>query len=150
MSYRVWASNYKRDERSNNKGDYIAHQVYGNNDFPEEIHKYLESKGCKFDEDDCFHDFEITNVQEFLEAMLEAHNSYMQDDSYWDFKPTRNIETPDQLIMHCWMKIELSYAYIVYNFYEAFKNEIKLVWDESEEREKYVLIEGAKLYLSGY
>ena len=150
MSFRIWASNYKRSERKSNTGDYIAYQVYGNNDFPTEIHDYLENKGCKFNEDDCFYDFEITDVHEFLEAMLEAHNGYVEDDSYWDFKPRYKPETPADLISHCSYKIRFSYVYIVYNFYEEFKDIIKVIWDDESDCEKYQLVEGAKLYLSGY
>ena len=149
MSYRIWASNCKDSER-NTKEDRVSHQVYGNNEFPKEIHDYLESKGCKFNEDDCFYDFEITDIQEFLEAMLKAHNSYMRDDSYWDFKPTRPIETPEDLISHCGYKIALSYAYIVYNFWDSFKKEFRLVWDNETKREFYQINEGKHIYLSGF
>lgn len=148
MSYRIHATNYQ--DRGKRPEGGISHQVYGNNEFPTEVHDYLEDKGCKFDEDDCFYDFEITDIQEFLEAMLKAHEGYMENDTYWDFKPTRTIETPEDLISHCWMKIELSYAFIVYNFYDTFRKEIKLVWDDEEKREKYILNEGCRIFLSGF
>lgn len=148
MSYRITARDYKGDTRPN-EGKY--HQVYGNHEFPTAIHNYLIANGCKLSEDGCFDDFEITDLDSFLEAMLAAHNEYMKDDSYWDFKPDgviNKVDTPFGLIMHCMRKKEDSYAFIVYNFYDAFENEIE--WKYEGGRDFFAIKEGKHIYLSGY
>lgn len=148
MSYRVHASNKLESERNDEGRKY--HQIFGNNEFPYAVSKYLESVGCKFDEDQCFEDFEIKDIQGFLESMLEAHNEYMKDDTYWDFKPTRPIENVWDLIMHCQMKKEDSYAFIVYNLYEAFEDEIEWYYDREDKTTKFRIKDGKHIYISGY
>lgn len=148
MSYRVSASNYPSEER-NDHPDRKYHQLFGNNEFPKVVHDYLESVGCEFDEDDCFHDFEIKDIQGFLDVFYEAHNQIVEDDSYWDMKPTfRKVENVRDLIEHCWYKRENAYVFMVYNFYETFEKEIETVYDDNQEL--YRIKEGKHIYISGY
>ena len=150
MSYRIWASNHKDAEIENQ--DRKSHQVYGNNEFPKEVRDYLISKGCKMDQDDCFHDFEIENLQEFLEAMVEAHKNYVEDDSYWDFKPSArwDVSTPYGLISYCDMKVDNAYVFLVYAFYKTFEDMFKWQYDKDNRKDYFVYKDDRRIYLSGY
>jgi hypothetical protein len=152
MSFRITARDYKVGKDFEGKGE-IYHQVYGNHEFPAEIRAYLLENGCKLDTDDCFYDYEINDLQGFFEAMLEAHNGYMEDDSYWDFKPLprQNVSTPWGLVMHCMSKKENSYAFIVYNFYEAFSDFIAWGFDKETSKDYFKYKDdNKKIYLSGF
>lgn len=151
MSYRVRAHDHKFGKDLTGEGD-IDHQIYGNNEFPNPVSAYIISQGCEMDEDGCFFDFEITDINGFLDAMLAAHNEYMKDDSYWDFKPPveRDVSTPYGLITHCMIRKEDSYAFIVYNFYSAFRDILTVYWDKESNHEKYKIKEGKHVYLSGF
>jgi len=54
MSYRVYVHTRKGKDR---------YQCLGNNEFPQFLVKELEKQGCKIDEDDCFYNFEIKDLQ---------------------------------------------------------------------------------------
>lgn len=139
MSYRIWA------ESKNVR----AYQVYGNNEFPTKIREYLKEQGCKFDSDDCFHDFPIKDINGFLEAMFEAHKEYMKD-GYWDFTPKYEIENVRELISHCWQKQNMTYAFIVYNFVTCFEEDLCEVWDTELGDIKYEYKGDSIITLSGH
>lgn len=70
---------------------YVNHeQVLGNNECPEVLIKELEKQGCTFDEDKCFENFEIKDLQ----AIIEALEQYIYDTDEWSrtkaYKPRKH------------------------------------------------------------
>lgn len=149
MSFRIQAYDYKVKKDYSGNGD-ICHQIYSNNDFPKKLREYLIAKGVELDEDSCFLDYEIKNIQEFLEVMFEIHKE-QTDDSYWDLKPTlREINTVYDLISHCEYKIDCAIIFIIYNFVQVFDDFIERYWDDGSKGIKYKLKKGKHIYLSGF
>ena len=147
MSFRIQAYDNKLGKDLEGETN-IFHQIYGNNEFPERLREYLVSKGVELDEDDCFQDYEIIDLQEFLEVMLEIHNGMVEDDSYWDMKPTLiKTDTVDGLVSHCEYKIDNSIVFIMYNFVKAFDDFIERYWDDGI---KYKIKAGKHIYLAGF
>jgi hypothetical protein len=151
MSFRIHATDYKMGEDSNGNGN-ISHQVYGNHEFPEKLRDYLISNGAELDGDDCFTDHEVTDIQELLEVMFEIHHEQVEDDSYWDFKPSAiyKTDTVDELISYIDYKLYASIVMTMYNFYKAFEDSITSYWDKESNSPKYKLKDGMKIYLSGF
>lgn len=54
MSYRI----YVHTEKDGKK-----YQCLGNNECPQVLMKELKKQGCKMNEDDCFYNFEIKDLQ---------------------------------------------------------------------------------------
>lgn len=140
MSFRIWAKTIDEGTR---------YQVYGNNEFPCSILNYLKDNGCEFDEDDCFHDFEIKDINCFMEAMFKAHNEQIKS-CFWDLSPERKLVNSVDLVLYCNQRINLGYVFIVFNFAEKFKDIITI--DHNHEYpDGYFRYKGnTKIYLSGY
>lgn len=151
MSYRITARNAIID-KDYNSNDTIYHQVYGNNESPWLLEEYLKSKGVEFDGDGCFKNYEVTDIQELLEVMLKIHNEQIEDDSFWDFKPTApyKTDTVDGLMSYWWLKLDSARVLVMYNFFDAFRDYIQTYWDDEDNIAKYKLNGKGKIYLSGF
>ena len=153
MSYRITA----RDELYDEEGilpdiDKIYHQLYSNNEFPERLKDYLISKGVKFDEDSCFYNYKVTDIQELLEVMFEIHKEQVLDESYWNINPypRHKVDTVYDLLSSLEYKLDVLICLQVYNFYKAFQPCLSVYWDESSNSEKYKIKDGKNIYLSGF
>lgn len=148
MSFRIHATDHILGKEFEGNGD-ISHQVYGNGDFPKELEEHLTNHGAEIDEDGCFRDFEVTDINELLDVMMTIHNRQVKDDSYWDFKPSPiyKTDTPGELIGYIEYKLDATVVLGVYNFYKAFEGLLDAYWDKGT---KYKIESGKHIYLSGY
>jgi hypothetical protein len=151
MSYRITAHDYELGEEYDGKGK-ISHQIYGNNCFPIKLRDYLVSQKVAFDSDDCFKDYDVTDLQGLLDVMLEIHKEEVEDDSYWDFKPgvRYHTDTVDGLISYLNYRLDVAIVLVMYNFYKAFEGSIESYWDDQSNGAKYKIKDGMKIYLSGF
>lgn len=64
-------------------------QLFGNNEFPSSLYKYLKKHNCEIDEDGCFEEHSLTNLDELLRivesSMQEKLKMCHQADSKRDF-----------------------------------------------------------------
>ena len=151
MSYRVTLRDHEIGPEYKGDGK-IYHQVLGNNECPKVLDEWLEKNGAEIDEDGCFRDFEIKDIQEFLELLIEIQNEYAQDDTWYDFKPMAHmkIDNPDRMISYWRYKLDVATVLIVYNFFLAIESLLDSEWDDSIGGVKYKLKEGKHIYLSGF
>lgn len=151
MSFRISAYDYELHEDYSGTGK-LSHQIYGNNEFPKKLSDYLVQQGVKLDGDGSFLDYEITNLHELLKVMLQIHNEEVDDDSYWDFKPSAiyKTETVSGLLSYIDYKLDVSIVLIMHNFVKAFDSLIERYWDDDSKSGKYRIKDGMKIYLSGF
>lgn len=138
MSYRIYVNHY---------------QCLGNHECPEVLIKELERQGCKMDEDDCFHDFEIKELQPIIKALEEyifqIHDSrengignFNSDIDKWRKNGNYTQEIFDS--------IECGYMFITYNFLNAIEGKYEKEVDYSKNRIIYKIKEGQHIYMSGF
>lgn len=151
MSYRITARDYELHEDYSGEGK-IYHQIYGNNESPRLLNEYLKEKGVEIDGDGCFRDFDIKDIQEFLELMVKIQDDLVEDDTWYDFKPMPHMKTdnPDRMISYWNYKLDAATVLIVYNFYKAFESLLDTEWDNSIGGVRYKIKEGKHIYLSGF
>lgn len=122
MSYRIWA---KKDN-----GAYL--QLFGNNEYPEDFIEELKRQGCKVDEDGCFPDFKIKEIQPIINSInnyiIEISNkNRSRGISIYDFSHDFD-NYDDESIIPLWMSIEMKidngYMFVVHNLLNFFKDEI--------------------------
>ena len=147
MSYRIYVNHY---------------QCLGNNECPKVLIDELKRQGCEFDEDNCFHDFEIKE----LEPIIEALEQYIRDINEWalgrKYEPgsiadfSHLFEKPDKygngLTWRLQEILENGYLFVTINFLNAIKDDYEEDFDfeAKEHRIKYKIKEGHHIYMSGF
>lgn len=145
MSYRITARDGKKDYK-------IYYQIYGNNEFPRLLEEYLKNKGVKFDADDCFKNYDVDNIQELFEIMVQISKERIEDNTYYDFTPSAiyKTDTVDGILSYWGYKLDAAIVLTEYNFYKAFEDLIENYWDNTTEEVKYRIKNEKHIYLSGF
>ena len=151
MSYRITVRNYLLNEDYSGKGE-IYHQLFGNNECPDEVIEWVKKQSGEIDGDGCFRDIEIKDIQEFLEITIKVLDKLIEDDTWYDFKPMSHmkIDNPDRMISYWNYKLDVATVLIVYNFYQSIKSLLENEWDGSIGGVRYKIKEGKHIYLSGF
>lgn len=145
MSYRIYVNNY---------------QCLGNNECPEVLMNELKRQGCEIDEDGCFKNFEIKE----LEPIIEALEQYIIDKNEWalnkSYNPGSIADFSDifekigcnGLTWNIEYKTECGYLFITVNFLNAIKDDYEEYFDFEDKKHqiKYKIKEGHHVYMSGY
>ena len=151
MSYRITASDGEYDDDFNH--DYtIYHQVYGNHESPKLLNDFLESKGVVFDGDGCFYNYDVDNIQELFKVMIEISKERIEDDTFYNLKPSvrYKTDTVDGLLSYWSYQLDSAIVLTEYNFYKAFEPLIESYWDDTDNESKYRIKDGKHIYLSGF
>ena len=141
MSYRIYVNDY---------------QCLGNNEYPKVLIDELKRQGCKMDEDGCFHDFEIKELQPIIEALEKyiidmnnwALNKKYNPGSIADFSDLFSKPGSNGLTWNVQYRIACGYLFVTVNFLNAIKDDYEE--DYSRERIIYKIKEGHHIYMSGY
>ena len=150
MSYRT----YVRTETGR------TYQFLGNNVCSKIIIDELKRQGCKVDADNCFNDFELKDVQAFIEAIEE----YIIDTYkyYKDIKRSSNIFDFSEDVMklyenkninltqHLEYNLECYVMWASVNFLKHIKNSVVEVFDEEKGKFIYVIKEKCHVYVSAF
>lgn len=145
MSYRIYVNDY---------------QCLGNNECPQVLIDELKRQGCEIDEDDCFRDFEIKE----LEPIIEALEQYIIDTNNWALNKTYNpgsianfsdvLKKPSRngLTWNIKHKTECGYLFVTVNFLNAIKDDCEEYFDFEDKNHqiKYRIKEGHHIYMSAY
>lgn len=143
MSYRIYVNNY---------------QCLGNNECPQTLMNELKRQGCELDEDNCFKNFEIKELQPVIEALEQ----YIVDRNNWtlnrEYNPCSIADFSDVfnkdknygngLTWRIQEHLECGYLFITINFLNAIKDDYEE--DYSKDRITYKIKEGHHIYMSGY
>jgi hypothetical protein len=126
MSYRIIARNQYGK----------VFQLFGNNEYPEDFINELVRQGCKPDEDGCFVDFKIKELQPVIESMERyIYKTYLNlKDSYgsiFDISYVVDDFCKDtKYTIPMWKRIEIGidngFAFIIHNFINEFKDDIDM------------------------
>ena len=148
MSYRIYVNNY---------------QCLGNNECPGVLIEELKRQGAEIDDDGCFDEFEIKELQPIIEALeqyIRDVNEFHLNNKY---KP-RSIADFSDILQEkkenignglTWRLQEISewgYLFVTVNFLKAIKEDYEEYVDDEDEcsRIKYKIKEGHHVYMSGY
>ena len=147
MSYRIYVNNY---------------QCLGNNECPKVLIEELKRQGCEMNEDNCFHDFEIKELQPIIEALEQ----YIRDMNEWalnkKYKPSSiadfsNVFDESEkygngLTWKIQEYLECGYLFVTVNFLKAIKDDYEEDFDfeNKEHRIVYKIKEGHHIYMSGF
>jgi len=147
MSYRIYVNNY---------------QCLGNNECPEVLINELKRQGCEIDEDGCFHNFEIKE----LEPIIEALEQYIKNTNEWmlrrKYKPgsvadfsyllEKEDEYKNGLTWSLQELLENGYLFVTINFLNAIKDDYEEDFDfeAKKHRAKYKIKKGHHIHMSGY
>lgn len=136
---------------------YVNHkQVLGNNECPKVLTDELKKQGCKFDEDWCFENFEIKDLQGIIEA-LEKYIYEMEDwtkkhydgDSIADFSKSLD-EWKTNFTYRLTYSIDCGYLFVTYNFLQYIKGDYEEDYNFEKKRMIYKIKEGHHAYMSGF
>ena len=141
MSYRIYVNDY---------------QCLGNNECPKVLIDELKRQGCKMNEDGCFHDFEIKELQPIIEALEKyiidmnnwALNKTYNSVSIADFSDLFSKPGSNGLTWNVQYNMRCGYLFVTVNFLNAIKDDYEE--DYSGERIIYKIKEGHHIYMSGY
>ncbi len=144
MSYRMYVNRY---------------QFLGNNVCPQDLIEELKRQGCEMDQDYCFRDFEIKQLEPIIEILeqyiiekyevnLKAKNYNIADfayiiqekDNYRDKGLTWQIED----ILEC------GSLFVTVNFLKSIKDDYEEYYDKTAEKTKYKIKEGHHIYMSAH
>lgn len=147
MSYRIYVNNY---------------QCLGNNECPKVLIDELKRQGCEIDEDYCFHDFEIKE----LEPIIEALEQYIVDTNNWalnkkynsgsiaDFSDIfeRHKKYGNGLTWSIQEQLEYGYLFVTVNFLKAIQGDYEedMDYENKEHRIVYKIKECHHIYMSGF
>ena len=147
MSYRIYVNDY---------------QCLGNNECPQVLIDELKRQGCKMNEDNCFKDFEIKE----LEPIIEALEQYIVDTNNWalnrKYKPSSIADFSGIFENHkkygnglTWRieeYLECGYLFVTINFLKAIKDDYEEDMDYNNKNHRiiYKIKEGHHIYMSGY
>lgn len=153
MSYRI----YVHTEKDGKK-----YQCLGNNECPEVLIEELKKQGCEMDEDNCFENFEIKE----LEPIIEGLEKYIEDTNNWHlnrkYKPSSiadfsNIFEESKMSRNglTWkiqQYLECGYLFVTVNFLKAIEDAYEEILDFENERHNvtYKIAEGKHIYMSGF
>lgn len=140
MSYRIYVNDI---------------QCLGNNECPEVLINELEKQGCKFDEDGCFDNFEIKDLQGVIEALEKyiyekeeitkkifgtSIADYSNDFENWKSNFTYRVSNA----------IDCGYLFITYNFLQYIKGKYEEDYDFDKNRMVYKIKDNHQVYMSGF
>lgn len=147
MSYRIYVNHY---------------QCLGNNECPEVLINELKKQGCEVDEDYCFYDFEIKD----LEGIIEALEQYIIDTNNWainkKYNPSSIADFSDifkeskeygnGLTWKIEEQIEYGYLFVSINFLKVIKDDYEEYYDYEDKthRIKYRIKKGHHIYMSAF
>jgi len=145
MSYRIYVNDY---------------QCLGNNECPDVLINELKRQGCKIDEDGCFKNFEIKE----LEPIIEALEQYIIDMNNWALNKTYNPGSIadfsdifdkigcNGLTWNIQYETRCGYLFITVNFLNAIKDDYEEYFDFEDDKHqiKYKIKEGHHIYMRGY
>lgn len=143
MSYRIYVNDM---------------QCLGNNECPKVLIDELKRQGCNMDEDGCFHNFEIKELQPIISALeqyIVDANDWAVNKSYWkrsiaDFTDIfeKDKDYGNGLTWRVSEYIECGYLFVTFNFLNAIKGDYSV--DFGGDRITYKIKEGHHVYMSGY
>lgn len=145
MSYRIYVNHY---------------QCLGNNECPEVLINELKRQGCEIDEDGCFYNFEIKE----LEPIIEALEQYIKNTNEWMLRRRYNpgniadfsylLEKENEhgngLTWKIQELLENGYLFITANFLNAIKDDYEEDFEIEKHRITYKIKEGHHVYMSGH
>lgn len=123
-------------------------QVFGNNEYPNNLLEWVNKKGGEVDEDGCFRDFEVKDLQGFLEQII----LYLQELPFDVYDLRFDNEYNKERKWDIFTMVERyrnSYLAEIPTILDKFSNVIERRFDEGKGF-VYEIKEGKKLYLSRY
>lgn len=133
------------------------YQCLGNHECPQVLIDELKKQGCKFDEDYCFHDFEIKDLQGIIEALEkyifevdERIKKRHADDSIANYSKEFEKWKQHNYTWNVKRSVDCGYMFITYNFLEYIKDDYEDDFDFDKDRTVYKIKEGHHVYMSGF
>ena len=149
MSYRIYVNDM---------------QCLGNNECPKVLVDELKRQGCNMDEDRCFHNFEIKELQPIISALeqyIVDANDWAVNKSYCSFFSLiidvaadftdifeKDKDYGNGLTWRVSEYIECGYLFVTFNFLNVIKDDYSV--DFSGDRITYKIKEGHHVFMSGY
>lgn len=143
MSYRIYVNGY---------------QCLGNNECPTVLLDELKRQGCEIDEDGCFKNFELKELQPIISALeqyIVDTNNWAINESYWkssiaDFTDIleKDKDSGGGLTWRIMEHIEHGYFFITVQFLNAIKDDYEVDYDDV--RMIYKIKDGHHVYMSAY
>jgi hypothetical protein len=116
----------------------------------------LKRQGCEMNEDFCFHDFEIKELQPIIDVLekyvIEEYERKIKkginicdfQDEFENYKQSKNFTKHMELI------VDTSYIFTAVNFLRYIKEDVVEVWNTELAKIEYKIKDGHHVYMSGF